>query len=209
MKRSYELRKLKSLKKTRKNPRKISKAQKLRLEKSLEEFPEMLKVSSIVVDEDNEVLIGNQRVQALIDIGKEELEVMVVSGFTEEQKSELMLKDNSHYGEFDMDALFDAYNESDIINAGLSYKPIDEVVEDSFFVSNDEAKMPIVPEFDEKHDCVVIVSDNETDTSFILNFLGITKMKARKKEETGKGYIISAKDFQKKLNLGELEYDEI
>ena len=209
MKRSYELRKLKSLKKTRKNPRKISKAQKLRLEKSLEEFPEMLKVSSIVVDEDNEVLIGNQRVQALIDIGKEELEVMVVSGFTEEQKSELMLKDNSHYGEFDMDVLFDAYNESDIINAGLSYKPIDEVVEDSFFVSNDEAKMPIVPEFDEKHDCVVIVSDNETDTSFILNFLGITKMKARKKEETGKGYIISAKDFQKKLNLGELEYDEI
>lgn len=58
---------------------------------------------------------------------------------------------------------------------------------------------PIVARFSEKHDAVIIISDNETDTAFLESALQIRKeqsYKAHKKPEIGKSMVITAGRFQ-------------
>lgn len=85
------------------NPRKIGKAEYEKLKKSLQEFPEMKQLREIVVDEGLRVLGGHQRLYALKDLGYTEITVKKVSGLTEKQKREFIIKDNVAAGEWDSD----------------------------------------------------------------------------------------------------------
>lgn len=51
-------------------------------------------IASIIVDENNEILAGHTRYKALQKLGYKEIEVMRVSGLTEEQKKKYRLLDN-------------------------------------------------------------------------------------------------------------------
>jgi ParB-like chromosome segregation protein Spo0J len=82
------------------NPRVIKTDKFKKLVKSIQEFPEMLKLRPIVVDEDMMVLGGNMRLRASKDAGLKEVWIEIAEGFTEEQKKEFIVKDNVGFGDF-------------------------------------------------------------------------------------------------------------
>jgi hypothetical protein len=87
------------------NPRIIKNDKFKKLVKSIQEFPEMLKLRPIVVDEDMMVLGGNMRLKASKDAGLKEVWIEIAEGLTEEQKKEFIVKDNVGFGEWEWDML--------------------------------------------------------------------------------------------------------
>ena len=87
------------------NPRIIKNDKFKKLVKSIKEFPEMLKLRPIVVDEDMVVLGGNMRLKASKDAGLKEVWIEVAEGLSEEQKKEFIVKDNVGFGEWEWDML--------------------------------------------------------------------------------------------------------
>lgn len=96
---------IEKLKQNPNNPRVISKDKYEKLKKSINDFPEMLKLRPIVVDSNNTVLGGNMRLKALIDLGFKEVEIIKADDLSEEQKKEFLIKDNLGYGEWDFEEL--------------------------------------------------------------------------------------------------------
>lgn len=92
------------------NPRFISDSNFKKLVKSIKDFPEMLELRPLVVDEDMVVLGGNMRLKALKSSGIFEVTVKQVKGLTEEQKQEFVVKDNVGFGEWDWDLLANGWN---------------------------------------------------------------------------------------------------
>lgn len=113
---------IKDLTLTEKNPRTISKKDFDVLKKSLKDFPSMLKVREVVVDENNRVLGGHQRIKALQAQGKTKLVVKKVTGWTEEQKDEFLIKDNIANGDWDNDKLANEWDKDKLEEWGLPLK---------------------------------------------------------------------------------------
>lgn len=87
------------------NPRVIKDDAYQRLVKSIQDFPEMLELRPIVIDENGVILGGNMRYKACIDAGLTKVPTVQASTLTEEQKREFVVKDNLPYGEWDWEAL--------------------------------------------------------------------------------------------------------
>jgi len=107
--------KINKIKTNKDNPRLIKGDKFKKLVKSIKEFPEMLKLRPIVVDEDMIVLGGNMRLKASKEAGLKEVWIEIAEGLTEEQKKEFIVKDNVAFGEWDWDSLG---NEWDNIKLG-------------------------------------------------------------------------------------------
>ena len=101
------------------NPRTISKKNMDLLVKSLREFPEMLELREIVVDETMTVLGGNMRLLALRKIGAKECTAKIVSGLTAEQKREFVIKDNASFGDWDFDLLANSWADLPLADFGI------------------------------------------------------------------------------------------
>lgn len=118
---------------TENNPRQIKKDDFERLKKSVQSFPQMLDIREIVVDENNRILGGHQRVKALLANGETEVNVKVVEGLSEEEKREFVIRDNIQNGEWDFDTLANEWDDLPLGDWGIEL-PIadieDEIVED-------------------------------------------------------------------------------
>ena len=101
------------------NPRIIKNDKFKKLVKSIQEFPEMLKLRPIVVDEDMMVLGGNMRLKASKEAGLSEVWIDIAEGLTEEQKKEFIVKDNVGFGEWDWAMLGNEWNTIKITEWGL------------------------------------------------------------------------------------------
>lgn len=101
------------------NPRIIKNDKFKKLVKSIKEFPEMLKLRPIVVDENYVVLGGNMRLKASKDAGLKEVWVEVADGLTEEQKKEFIVKDNVGFGEWEWDILANEWDSVQLAEWGL------------------------------------------------------------------------------------------
>ncbi len=101
------------------NPRRIGKVEMERLVKSLQDFPEMLELREIIVDENNTILGGNMRYRALKQIGEKECIAKIVTGLTVDQKREFIIKDNSAFGEWDMDLLSSSWSDLPLVEWGV------------------------------------------------------------------------------------------
>ena len=104
------------------NPRTISKKDFAVLKKSLKDFPSMLDVREIVVDENGVILGGNQRYKALQAIGKSKVKVKKVTGWTDEEKREFVIKDNIANGAWDNDKLANEWDKTKLEEWGLPLK---------------------------------------------------------------------------------------
>ena len=93
------------------NPRTITKQAMANLVKSLQKFPDMMKLREIVIDETMTVLGGNMRLLALQKIKVTDCTAKIVKGLTPEQKREFVIKDNAAFGAWDMDALANMFSE--------------------------------------------------------------------------------------------------
>jgi len=71
-------------------------------EKQLKEFERSVtmfgQIRPIVVDDNHVILAGNGLYETLLRMGREEADVLLVSGLTENEKKKLMLADNKIYG---------------------------------------------------------------------------------------------------------------
>lgn len=98
------------LKNSNYNPRVIDTFKYESLKKSLIELPDMLEVRPLIIDEDFNILAGNMRYRACLDLGYTEVYVKQCLYLTEEEKKELMVKDNISYGEWDEQIISDNFN---------------------------------------------------------------------------------------------------
>lgn len=101
------------------NPRTIKKNQLEKLKKSISEFPEMLELRPLVVDEDMVVLGGNMRLKALKELNFTQVPYIQVLGLTDEQKQQFVIKDNVNYGDWDWGVLQNSWNVDGLGDWGL------------------------------------------------------------------------------------------
>lgn len=83
------------------NPRIIRDKNFKDLVKSIKSFPEMLSLRTVVVDENMEILGGNQRYEACKSLKYKQIPIMIANDLTEEQKKEFAIKDNLQNGDWD------------------------------------------------------------------------------------------------------------
>ena len=130
------------------NPRIIKDDKFKKLVKSIQDFPQMLELRPIVIDENNVVLGGNMRLKACIEAGLKDVPVKQAKELTEEQKKEFIVKDNVGYGEWDWDDLANNWNVEDLTEWGLdipNFEPeVLEAEEDGFAVPDGGVETDIV-----------------------------------------------------------------
>jgi len=111
--------KISEIKTNPKNPRLIKDDKFRKLVKSIQEFPQMLELRPIVVDENNIVLGGNMRLKACIEVGLKEVYIVKAEDLTEQQKDEFIVKDNVGFGEWDWDVLANEWDSELLTDWGL------------------------------------------------------------------------------------------
>ena len=121
------------------NPRIIKNDKFKKLVKSIKEFPEMLKLRPIVVDENMMVLGGNMRLKASKDAGLKEVWIEIAEGLTEEQKKEFIVKDNVGFGEWEWDMLANEWDSVKLAEWGLDvWENLDDVEPEAGLIEDDE-----------------------------------------------------------------------
>ena len=143
------------------NPRIIKEHKFKKLVKSIKDFPEMLDLRPIIIDENNIILGGNMRYKACVEAGLKEVPVKIAKGLSKEQKEEFVVKDNVGFGEWDWDILGNEWDNQKLGDWGMDVwqpeKEVDySVLEDIDLGSTLEdkeanVKRGIVVEFDPEH----------------------------------------------------------
>ena len=118
--------KLKEIKLNPSNPRTLKDNKFKKLVKSIQDFPEMLSIRPIVVNEDMVVLGGNMRLRACQEAKLKEVPVIIASELTPEQQREFIIKDNVGFGEWDFDMLANEWNVEELAEWGLDIPKFDE-----------------------------------------------------------------------------------
>jgi len=110
---------IKKLKPNPANPRTIRDDKFHKLVQSVKDFPQMLEIRPIVVNDQLEVLGGNMRLRACIEAGMKEVTIIRASELTEDQQREFIIKDNVGFGEWDMDALANEWDAEELQEWGV------------------------------------------------------------------------------------------
>lgn len=101
------------------NPRVIEGADFDKLVDSVKEDGFMLGLRFLVIDKDNVVVGGNQRLKACQKAGMENVPVVRAEDLSEDELKEFVLRDNIYYGQFDHKMIAESYSEADILSVGL------------------------------------------------------------------------------------------
>jgi len=129
--------KVKDLKPNPNNPRYIRDEKFEKLKKSIQDFPEMLKLRPVVVDDDMVVLGGNMRLKALTELGIDEVEAIKAKALTEKQKAEFIIKDNVGFGDWDWDLLANDWDSQQLNDWGLDVWQIDDLSNEGEYAGAD------------------------------------------------------------------------
>jgi site-specific DNA-methyltransferase (adenine-specific) len=101
------------------NPRIIKDDKFKKLVASIQEFPKMLEIRPIVVNDDMIVLGGNMRLKACIHAGLKEVPIIKVSDLTEQEQKQFIIKDNVSGGEWDWSMLANEWDAEELDAWGL------------------------------------------------------------------------------------------
>jgi ParB-like chromosome segregation protein Spo0J len=101
------------------NPRIIKDDKFAKLVKSITEFPQMLNLRPIVVNDDMVVLGGNMRLKACKEAGLKDIPIIKASELNEQQQKEFIVKDNVGYGEWDWEDLANNWDSEQLTEWGL------------------------------------------------------------------------------------------
>ena len=151
-----------------KNPRLIRNEKYLEQKKSIEETPEMMDLRPVIIDEDDIILGGHQRWRACKELGWKDVPVMQYTrekhlkseSFTKFNKTyelvcaEIVIKDNTHYGQFDYDILANEWDVHPLVDWGIDvWQPETDLNLDEFFSDPDpqeeQNKYKIILEYNE------------------------------------------------------------
>ena len=130
------------------NPRVIKDDKFKKLLQSITDFPQMLELRPIVVNDDMIALGGNMRLKALEHLGIKETYIIKAKDLTDKQEQEFIIKDNVGYGEWDWDQLANEWDVEDLDDWGLDLplyfvKEL-EAEEDDFAIPEDGIETDIV-----------------------------------------------------------------
>jgi ParB-like chromosome segregation protein Spo0J len=114
-----ELVKISQVRANKNNPRIIKDYKFKKLVQSIKDFPEMLKLRPIVVNNEMVVLGGNMRLKACKEAGLKEVWILKADDLTEAQQREFIIKDNVGFGEWDWDILANEWNSVQLEDWGL------------------------------------------------------------------------------------------
>lgn len=132
------------------NPRVIKDDKFKKLVKSIQEFPQMLNIRPIVVNDDMIVLGGNMRLKACKEAAIKEIPIIKASELTEEQQREFIIKDNIGFGEWDWEMIANEWDAEQLTDWGMDIpefvneEVITEVEEDDFNIPEGDIKTDIV-----------------------------------------------------------------
>ena len=129
------------------NPRIIKDEKFKKLVQSIKDFPKMLELRPIVVNDDMIVLGGNMRLKACKEVGTKEVWVVKASDLTEEEQRQFIIKDNVGFGEWDWDMLANDWDAAELEAWGLDVDFSEEEdntqAEDDGFEEPDEVETDI------------------------------------------------------------------
>jgi hypothetical protein len=153
--------KISAVKSNPNNPRIIKDDKFKKLVTSIKEFPQMLDIRPIVVNDEMIVLGGNMRLKACIEAGIKEVSIIKANDLTPEQQNEFIIKDNVGFGEWNWDDLANSWDTEQLTEWGLDvwqqapevdYSILDEAdVEDQLNDMTNGVKRDIQIEFEAEH----------------------------------------------------------
>lgn len=150
------------------NPRKISKAKMEELERSLQENGDF---GIFLIDEHDNIIGGNQRLKAILKIWGPDtvLDCKRLIGYSKSQLKAINIKDNTHAGEWDLDALADW--QADLhLDLGLEMKEL----------APEERSIPEMELIHyEKYNFVLICCRSELDYNDLIRKLGLENRKIK------------------------------
>jgi ParB-like chromosome segregation protein Spo0J len=111
------------------NPRLIKDDKFKKLVQSIKDFPEMLNIRPIVVNQDMIILGGNMRYKACKEAGLKEVPI-IKTDLTEAQQREFLIKDNTSGGEWDWEVLANEWDNEQLEAWGLDLVGFDANAED-------------------------------------------------------------------------------
>jgi hypothetical protein len=123
--------KLKDIKVNPKNPRLVKDEKFKKLCNSIKEFPKMMELRPIVIDEDSTILGGNMRYKALKELGFTEVPkewIKKASELTEDEKKRFIISDNVPFGEWSWDLLESDFDLQDLEDWGVDIE-VDSKIE--------------------------------------------------------------------------------
>lgn len=128
------------------NPRTITEDKLEKLKSSLEEFQDMTEVRPLVVNKQGQVLGGNMRLRAMIELGWKKAPVIEVD-WKEDKQREFMIKDNAGFGNWDYDELANNWDSQELNDWGVDVwsdadLELDDFFEDDETESKEETKNP-------------------------------------------------------------------
>jgi hypothetical protein len=174
--------KISAVKSNPNNPRIIKDDKFKKLVTSIKEFPQMLDIRPIVVNDEMIVLGGNMRLKACIEAGLKEVAIIKASELTPEQQNEFIIKDNVGFGEWNWDDLANSWDTEQLTEWGLD-----------------------IPNWSLGHD-VNLMSDEEVNIEEEFNAIGTMDGKQRvvflfDGTEEAESYLNSLKVDFKKMNM--------
>lgn len=132
------------------NPRVIRDDKFKALVKSIKDFPEMLELRPIVLNDEGFILGGNMRLEACKILKYKEVPVVLAKDLTEEQQKEFMIKDNVSFGQWDFDKLANEWEISQLDEWGMDLwqdpEASDEEEDDETYTSKIESPLYIPKE---------------------------------------------------------------
>lgn len=184
---------IKDIKPNTSNPRIIKGDKFKKLVQSIKDFPEMLELRPIVIDENNIVLGGNMRLKACKAAGLTDVPVKMAKGLTEEQKKEFIVKDNAGFGEWDWDVLANEWDAEKLNDWGLEVPSLED------FTGVEEQEIEFSEYLDEAHNYVVLLFDSEVDWIGAQTHFGIKSVHSKRANgkpwSKGVGRVINGADY--------------
>jgi hypothetical protein len=187
------------------NPRIIKDDKFKKLVQSIKDFPEMLEIRPIVVNNEMMILGGNMRLKAIQEIGIKEVPIIKAENLTEQQQREFLIKDNVGFGEWDWDALANDWDIDELEQWGLDV-PIDTQIDE--LEDGEELELPQSVQIEPPKEYILIMAEpNSVDWEEIKETLKL-KMVRRGGYKKGSDFdavsierVLEWKDFKERTNV--------
>ena len=200
-----ELVKITQVRPNENNPRFIKDHKFKKLVTSIKEFPEMLKLRPIVVNNEMVVLGGNMRLKACKEAGLKEVWILKAEELTEAQQREFIVKDNVGFGEWDWDILANEWGVDLLEDWGLDL-PIDDKIDK--MEEDDEIELPQSVQLEPPKEYILIMAEpNSVDWEELKETLKL-KMVRRGGYKKGSGFdavslerVLYWDEFKKRIDV--------
>ena len=157
-----------------KNPRTIDDAEMAALKKSISDFPEMMLIRPIVVDENMVALGGNQRKRGCRELGWPKVPVIDAKSLTAEQQKEFIIKDNLPFGKWDNKELREGWDVPLLEVWGMDVSALVKA-------ATVEGEMKFSPELDRESNYIVLKFNKDIDFLQVQTMLGLEQVYSKRR----------------------------